>query len=127
MIFGKKDAKVEAKAAAPKTRARRTTKLKGATKMEAKAAEAVVKADAKAEDQAVRETAKTEAADARAASQTEAKDARANTKTGAASPEAQATPKEQRQAAQKLFDKADEQGKADIISDTQARIGALGY
>ncbi len=116
MIFGKRDAKVEAKAAAPKTRARRTTKLKGATKMEAKAAEAVVKADAKAEDQAVRETAKTDAASARA-----------NAKTGAASPEAQATPKEQRAAAQKLFDKADEDGKAEIIAETQLGLAARGY
>ncbi len=88
------------------------TKLKGATKMEAKAAEAAVKADAKVADSATK---------------TDAASARANTKTSVASPEAQPTPKEQRAAAQKLFDKADEQGKADIISDTQARIGALGY
>ncbi len=69
-----------------------------------------------------RKTAKPKAAD-----NTEAKDARDNTKTAAATPEAQPTPKEQRAATQKLFDKADEEGQQAIIDETNARLGALGY
>lgn len=42
-------------------------------------------------------------------------------------PEQVASPKEKRLAAQKLFDKADEDGKAEIIADNQRRNAALGY
>jgi hypothetical protein len=45
---------------------------------------------------------------------------------GENTPEAQPTPKEKRAAAQKLFEKADEAGQADIIRETQVRGAALG-
>lgn len=45
---------------------------------------------------------------------------------GDRTPEAQRTPKERRAAAEKLFQKADEAGKAEIIADTQLRNAALG-
>ena len=45
---------------------------------------------------------------------------------GENTPEAQATPKERRAAAEKLFQKADEAGKAEIIGDVQRRNAALG-
>lgn len=53
--------------------------------------------------------------------------ARENTKTGVAAPEAQDSPRARRDAAQKLFDKADEEGRATIIAETAARSAALGY
>lgn len=46
---------------------------------------------------------------------------------GENTPEAQPTPREARAAAQKLFDKADEAGKAEMIADNQRRNAALGY
>lgn len=54
-------------------------------------------------------------------------DARDNTKSAAASPEAAETPRQARDKAQKLFDKADDDGKAEIISNNQTRLAALGY
>lgn len=63
----------------------------------------------------------------KAAARTDADAARANTRSTTATPEAQPTPKQQRAAAQKLFDKADEDGKAAIIAETRAGIAARGY
>jgi hypothetical protein len=67
------------------------------------------------------------AEEARAATAEAPREARANTKTAAATPEAQDTPRARREAAQKLFDKADEEGRAAIIAETTARNAALGF
>ena len=53
--------------------------------------------------------------------------ARENTKSTVAAPEAQATDHEKRVAAQKLFDKADDDGKAEVLANEAARNAALGY
>jgi len=49
-----------------------------------------------------------------------------NTKNSTATPEAQPTAREAREAAQKLFDKADEDGKAQIIAETTQRRAVFG-
>lgn len=41
--------------------------------------------------------------------------------------EAGLSPKEQRDAINRMFEKADEQGKADHIAETQAGLGIRGY
>lgn len=66
---------------------------------------------------------KQQIAAARAANEADAKD---NTRTGAAAPEAAPTAREARDAANKLFEKADEDGQAEIIADTQARRAIFG-
>ena len=62
----------------------------------------------------------------RTASRTTAADAESNTRTSAATPEAAPTPREARDAAQKLFDKADEDGKAEMIEAARLSTAALG-
>lgn len=57
----------------------------------------------------------------------EALTARENTRNAAATPEEAPTARERREAAQKLFDKADEQGQAEIIATNAARISAYGF
>lgn len=52
--------------------------------------------------------------------------AEANTRTTSNSPEAAPTPREARDAAQKLFDKADEEGKAEIIAQTTLSRAVFG-
>ncbi len=89
-----------------KTAARKAT-IKGATKAD------------KEQIAAARAVNKAEAAGERAPEE--------NTKTGVATPEAAPTPREARDAAQKLFDKADEDGKAAIIAETQVGLAARGY
>ncbi len=64
---------------------------------------------------------------ARKTSDTDAASAKENTKTTAASPEAAPTPREARDAAQKLFDKADEEGKAELIATASMQRAVLGY
>lgn len=55
-----------------------------------------------------------------------ADDAKANTRTGAATPEAQNTAREKTLAANRMFEKADEDGKAQILAETRASLAALG-
>ncbi len=68
-----------------------------------------------------------DAAADRKTSDTDAASAKENTKTTTASPEAAPTPREARDAAQKLFDKADEEGKAELIATASMQRAVLGY
>lgn len=49
-----------------------------------------------------------------------------NTKATAATPEAAPTPREARDAAQKLFDKADDAGKAEMIAEASLSRAVRG-
>jgi cell division septum initiation protein DivIVA len=61
------------------------------------------------------------------APRTDAASAETNTRTSAASPEAAETPKEARARAQAMFDKADEDGKAELIQEASLSRAARGY
>lgn len=67
------------------------------------------------------EADKQQIAAARAANRAEA-----NTKASDAAPEAQPTAREARAAAQAMFDKADEEGKAQIVAETTQRRAVFG-
>lgn len=56
-----------------------------------------------------------------------ASDAETNTRTTAAAPEAAPTPAEERARTQALFDKADEDGKAEMIEAATKGLAVRGY